>query len=344
MQNQQKKLIAAYHFYDFGKKTWEEFWKKDKEDPVAFHELPFPKRLGLENKIPETWDGAITISTEENVGLEVIPFLDKKYPLIKDLYFTPAVLYQWGANVPTPQSSIAVVGTRKPTVFGVSSTINFSEAFVKAGLGIVSGLARGIDTIAHEVALKHQAYTLAILGSGLKYISPSENKNLVKRIVDSGGTVLSMFPPRCLPHKTNFPRRNYLIAALSAGVLVVEGSVKSGAAITGKAALEIGREVATLTQDYRSAYGAGAIVLLQQRANAVRNPQEAIDAFGLPWGGEFHYMPLHNKKMRREFSLEEFQQARNIPVQEAIALLEDLCLTGALQKIGENRYMFSKDE
>jgi DNA processing protein len=173
----------------------------------------------------------------------VLPLVDPRYP--PSLRWTPdppLVLYIRGAIQPEDGLAMAVVGSRKPSNYGQLMTQRLSAALVQSGFTVVSGLARGIDSLAHQGALQAGGRTLAVLGSGINVIYPPENRRLCDTI-STHGAVLSEFPLDTKPDRWNFPRRNRIISGLSLGTLVVEAAANSGALHTARHALEQGREV-----------------------------------------------------------------------------------------------------
>jgi DNA processing protein len=150
-------------------------------------------------------------------------------------------LWIWGELKPV--TGLAIVGTRGPSPYGRKTATRLAEGAARAGLAVVSGLARGIDTAAHEAALAANGATWAVLGSGLSNVYPAANAELARRIAQTGGAVLSEHPLETEPLREHFPRRNRVISGLSFGTVVVEGALQSGAMITAKSALEQGRDV-----------------------------------------------------------------------------------------------------
>lgn len=210
----------------------------------------------------------------KNLGINKVGIFDKDYPyLLKQIYDPPAVLYYKGNLEALRKKCIAVVGTRKMTGEGRLLTDKFVKHLVKAGLTIISGLARGIDTEAHKTAVEANGQTVAVLGSGLNKIYPPENKQLAMDIINGHGAVISEYPPDELPCPGNFPIRNRIISGLSLGVLVVEASDNSGSLITARLALEQGREVFAVAPN----------TLIKDGAFAVFEPEEILDELGLKW-------------------------------------------------------------
>jgi len=211
------------------------------------------------------------ISLIQKLQIKIVTFNDQEYPpLLKNIHSFPLVLYVKGEfKEQDYKMPIAIVGMRKASYYGKSVTEELAENLASAGFTIVSGMARGIDTSAHQGALK-KGRTIAILGSGLNYIYPRENKKLSEKI-SQNGVLLSEFPMNTPPDKFNFPRRNRIISGLSLGVVVVEAEGKSGALITANIASEQGRDVFAVPGKIDSAYCKGTHKLIQDGAKLVTN-------------------------------------------------------------------------
>ena len=168
---------------------------------------------------------------------------DENYPLLlSETSNPPAVLFYKG-QPPVWEKTIAVVGMRKATPYGTETASRISRDLAKAGVTVVSGGARGIDSASHEGALAGQTPTVVVLACGLDKVYPSENKNLFQKVICTGGTLISEYPPGTPPLGRQFPARNRIIAGMSRGILVVEAAERSGALITSDFALEEGRDV-----------------------------------------------------------------------------------------------------
>lgn len=177
------------------------------------------------------------------LGVQLITLEDADYPRpLQNIADPPSVLYVKGEIVPSDDLSVAIVGTRRPTVYGRQAAEMFARGLAEHGVTVVSGLARGIDSFAHRAALDGGGRTIAVLGSGLDIIYPSENRKLAAEVAERGALV-SEFPLGTQPDGVNFPRRNRIIAGLSLASLIVEAGETSGALITAEFALEQGREV-----------------------------------------------------------------------------------------------------
>ena len=183
------------------------------------------------------------LSLLEKVGGKIIAFNDDAYPRrLKDIYDPPALLYVRGELRREDELAVAIVGSRKTSPYGRWFTEKIGRDLACHGVTIVSGMARGIDSVAHKGALQGGGRTIAVLGCGVDVIYPSENRDLFYQIIEHGA-VLSEFPMGSPPEGGHFPRRNRIISGLSIGVVIVQASAKSGSLITAGYALEQGREV-----------------------------------------------------------------------------------------------------
>ena len=210
-------------------------------------------------------------------GISAVPYQDDRYPeVLKNVEDTPLVLYMKGEYHPDDRFAIGVVGSRKHTHYGESVTQRIAGELSAAGFTVISGLARGIDTLSHKAALAAGGRTIAVLGSGLDVCYPPENRGLTERIVSSG-CVLSEFLPGTMPNKENFPRRNRLISGLSLGILVVEATDNSGSLITAGYALEQNKEVFAVPGNITSRNSEGTNKLIKQGAKIVLKTDDIIE-------------------------------------------------------------------
>ncbi|MBM3248953.1 MAG: DNA-protecting protein DprA [Candidatus Omnitrophica bacterium] len=210
-------------------------------------------------------------------NVQILSIQDDDYPAnLKNIPDPPPVLYVKGEFLPQDDFAIAIVGSRRASFYGLSTAEDFAQKLGGAGISIVSGMARGIDTAAHRGAIKIKARTIAVLGSGLSNIYPPENKRLFEEISDNGA-VISEFPMNTKPLAYNFPRRNRIISGLSLGVLVVEASRNSGALITVDNAIEQSREVFAVPGKVDSANSFGTNSLIKQGAKLVSNVEDIIE-------------------------------------------------------------------
>lgn len=212
----------------------------------------------------------------------LITLIDPDYPpLLNEIPDPPPYLYLYGECRPA-DPCIAVVGSRNATQYGINTAMQLARDFSKAGYTIVSGLARGIDTAAHEGSLFEGGRTLAILGSGLRRIYPSENLRLAEKISRSGA-VISEFPLEAKPERHYFPARNRIISGCCLGVVIVEAAQKSGALITARLALEQNREVFAVPGNIRSSKSGGTHALIKQGAKLVECVEDVIGELQPIW-------------------------------------------------------------
>ncbi len=221
------------------------------------------------------FDEAVTQQERmRTIGVAVIPAFDRRYPPMLSEIFDPPILLFARGNVELLQTlMLGIVGTRRPTPYGVTVTERLSEDLAKLGFTITSGMARGVDTSAHQSALKCDGNTIAVYGCGIDQVYPSENRKLSESIM-SKGLVVSEYPMGAPAYPQNFPVRNRIISGMSLGVLVVEGAQYSGSAITARLAMEQGREVFAVPGNVTSKASWGPNLLIKQGAKLV---QEASD-------------------------------------------------------------------
>lgn len=217
--------------------------------------------------------------TRQNI--KIVTFLDEDYPVnLKGLEGAPVVLFVKGTIKPGDAKSVAIVGSRNMSAYGKESAQNISSYLANAGITIVSGLARGIDTVAHKVALNAGGRTIAVLGSGLDRVYPWENSGLAQNIVEKGGALVSEYP---VGHQTlpfNFAARNRIISGLSKAVIVIEGAAKSGTLLTASAAAEQGRSVFAVPGEISSPLSAAPFFLLNNGARLFTSAEEVIKELG----------------------------------------------------------------
>jgi DNA processing protein len=215
----------------------------------------------------------------QKTPITVLTLIDSAYPHhLRWISDPPLVLYIRGATQPEDHLALAVVGTRKPSNYGRVIAQRLSAELVQHGFTVVSGLARGIDSVAHQSALQAGGRTLAVLGSGINVMYPPENRRLCEAISDQGA-VLSEFPLNTKPDRWNFPRRNRIISGLTLGTLVVEAAVNSGALLTARHALEQGREVFAVPGrvDVPSSHGTNR--LIKSGAKLVEGIEDILEEF-----------------------------------------------------------------
>ncbi len=232
-----------------------------------------------------TWQQHVDLSAElkriEEFGARVITRSSSEYPReLLTIHNPPILLYVWGSLTEQDQRAIGIVGSRKTSHYGLECAKKLSYQLAYAGLTVVSGLARGIDTAAHQGALAAKGRTVAVIGSGLMDLYPPENLALAEKIAASGA-VVSEFPMEFPPTPQTFPYRNRIVAGWGSGTLVVEAGLKSGALITANQALENGRLVYAVPGPIDRPTSQGCNRLIQQGAKLVTGASDILDDLNL---------------------------------------------------------------
>jgi DNA processing protein len=301
-------------------------------------------------------------------GAELITLSDARYPeRLKEVFDPPFTLFARGRADLLGSLMLGVVGTRRPTPYGLAVAERLSEDLARAGLTIVSGMARGIDTAAHRGALAAGGSTVAVLGCGVDLVYPSENRSLASEIAGCG-LVLSEFAMGAPAYPQNFPVRNRIISGLSLGVLVVEGAQYSGSSITARLALEQGREVFAVPGSIASKMSWGPNLLIKQGAKLVQDwndvvvelaPEhrrilaaraqdrlfpDAVDETGTACAPSNEVKDPVARKLLEQLKVEEathidslLERVEDISSSDAIAALFELEMTGAIRQLpGKN--------
>ena len=245
-----------------------------------------------------------------SLNIRIITSLDPEYPaLLKEMHDPPLAVYVRGRIEESDRSAIGIVGSRRASHYGLNTTDRLSYQLVKVGYTIVSGLARGIDTAAHEGALKAKGRTIAVIGSAHDELYPPENKELAERIAGQGA-VISEFPFGRKADKSTFPMRNRIVSALSSGVVVVESGVKGGAMITADLAAEQGIPVFAVPGRIDTPMARGPHKLIKEGARLVEDVQDILNEFemALPKSLEAKKESL-NEPMVPQVELSDEEQA-----------------------------------
>src|SRR5215210_1152872 len=228
------------------------------------------------------WETLVDLSSElqriRDFGAEVITAESPVYSRqLREIHSPPIVLYVWGELTARDQHAIAVIGSRRTTHYGTESAKKLSYQLAYAGLTVISGLARGIDTAAHQGALAAKGRTIAVIGSGLSRLYPPENAGLAEKIAAGNGAVVSEFSMEIEPDRQTFPMRNRIISGWSHGILVVEAGLNSGALITATQALEQGRSIYAVPGHINAPSAQGSNRLIQQGAKLVMEARDILD-------------------------------------------------------------------
>lgn len=291
----------------------------------------------------------------QDLGITVLTWGDDGYPTrLKELSPSPPVLYIRGEIQADDHWAVAIVGTRRITAYGNQVTERIATRLAHAGVTIVSGMARGIDGVAHKAALDAGGRTFAVLGCGVDRIYPPEHRKLAEKIMERGA-LISDFPPGTAPEASNFPPRNRIISGLSMATVVVEAGKKSGALITAAFAAEQGREVFAVPGNVLAPQSQGTNRLIQDGARVLLDPQEILEVLDLTriteqsaartvlpsnaqeaqLFGILSHDPMHVDEIRNQTSL-------NIEeVTSTLALME---LKGMVRQVGGMRYTAIKEE
>ena len=285
------------------------------------------------------------------LGIRALTLLDEEYPSnLREVADAPPVLFVRGRLLPQDARAVALVGTRRATAYGRSVAERLARDLAAAGVTVVSGLAKGIDTAAHLATLEAGGRTLAVLGNGLDQVYPPENGALARRIAeDSYGALISEFAPGVPPDAVNFPRRNRIVSGLSCGTVIVEAGERSGALITADFALEQGRDVLAVPGSIFNAMSVGANQLLRQGATPVTSAQDILEVVGAvgeaatPLAYQVPDMSALEARVWRALSGEprhadEFARTLGLSSGEVAATLAMLELKGLARQVGSMLY------
>jgi DNA processing protein len=228
----------------------------------------------------DKFDARKELELAAKLGVWILHIEDPRYPaMLRQIYDPPPALYVKGTLAREDTLGVAIVGSRRCSLYGQEQASRFAHLLAASGFTIVSGMARGIDTAAHSGALAAQGRTVAVQGCGLSRVFPPENARLFELIAASGACVCEL-PLRAEPLAEHFPPRNRIIAGLSLGTIVIEASFRSGALITAKTALESDREVMAVPGKIDSPLSQGAHSLIKQGARLVESVEDVMEALG----------------------------------------------------------------
>ena len=290
----------------------------------------------------------------ERYGVQAITWKDSSYPpRLKEIYDHPPVLYVRGSLLPEDEWAIAVVGTRKASVYGRQVAEEIVTDLSHNRITIVSGLARGIDAVAHKAALAAGGRTIAIFACGLDIIYPAEHANLARQIVEHGA-IISDYPLGTRPKSEYFPRRNRIMSGLSLGTLVVEAGQTSGALITARMALEQNREVFAIPGSILSPVSVGTNGLIQEGAKLVRSYEDILEELNLTMAVQQlemkELMPVTDPEstLLRHLSAEpvhidEICHRSGLPIAEVSSALTMLELKGAVKQVAAMNYVLARE-
>jgi DNA processing protein len=294
--------------------------------------------------LERVWDGI------QAQGINVLILEDEAYPKrLKEISQPPPVLYLRGVLCPEDEWAVAVVGTRRITGYGRQIAEEVAATLARSGITVISGLARGVDAVAHQAALNAGGRTLAVLGSGVDRIYPPENRRLAEQVI-AHGAVVSDYPPGTPPESTNFPPRNRIISGLSMAVVVVEAGQTSGALITASFAADQGREVFAVPGNINAPHSMGTNRLIQNGAHPLLDPQEVLQVLELTMVTEHHAarasLPadaveaqLYATLDREPLHIDEIRARTDLPIEKVTAALALMELKGMVRQVGGMNYV-----
>jgi DNA processing protein len=280
--------------------------------------------------------------------MDVIHHGSPEFPaLLAEIPNPPSVLWTRGDSALLGGPCIAIVGARAATRDGIDTAYQIAADLTRAGIVVVSGLARGIDAAAHTGALDVHGKTIAVLGTGIDRVYPPENKALHERIA-AHGLLVTEFAPAAPPDLFHFPQRNRIISGLSKAVVVVEAREKSGSLITARLAGDQGRDVMVVPGPIRTGQNRGGHALLRDGAKLVESAVDILQELGL----ESLRLPRRSPEgeggqeftQSVEFTVDDIAQQLKIPPGEALARLLEWELTGEIQRIGSGRFVRSRSK
>ena len=277
--------------------------------------------------------------------MEIIIQKDEYYPKrLLQIKNPPERLYVEGDKKLLNQDAIAIVGTRNNTKYGEKYASKFARELSQKGISIVSGLARGIDSIAHINSMEQEGKTIAVLGSGFNYIYPEENRYLYQKIIENGGCIVTEYPPETLVDKAKFPKRNRIISGLAMGVLVIEARYRSGTSITAKHAISQHKEVFCIPHPLDTPTGYIPNLLIQQGAQIVTSGSDILQYYNEDekyQGQEVsqEYQEVYNLIGKLPISANNIARMLNIEIARVTEALFMLELDGFIKQLPGNVYI-----
>lgn len=280
-------------------------------------------------------------------GIQVVSSEHDLYPgLLKNIHLPPPLLYYRGC-LAMPQQLITVVGTRHMSAYGALVVKRILTPLLRAGIGIISGLAYGVDAAAQSLALEYGAYTAGVIASGADDITPHGNRWLGERILAAGGAIISENPCGTVPQKGSFARRNRLLSGLSKLTIVIEASTKSGALITARRALEQNREVGAVPGPIQSVVSRGCHALLREGAHVITDADDVFGLLCLPSPSSVvsaaptlspNEQKIITTLSAMPMSVDDLQLAVTMPTDQLLFLLTSLEIQGQVIKIPGRGY------
>lgn len=291
----------------------------------------------------------------QSLGVEVLTWDDEGYPRhLKEIDQPPPILYIRGILQQEDEWAVAIVGTRRVTSYGRQITEEIASSLARSGVTIVSGLARGVDSIAHQAAINAGGRTLAVLGNGVDLVYPPENRKLESQIIEHGALV-SDYALGTPPDGINFPPRNRIISGLSLAVIIVEAGVTSGALITATFAAEQGRDVFAVPGNINAPQSQGTNRLIRDGAQPLLSPQDVLEALNLTMVTEHHAVrvalptdPVESRLYKllshEPKHVDEIRLQAELPIETVSATLTMMELKGMVRQVGGMNYVAVREE
>lgn len=291
----------------------------------------------------------------QSLGVKVLTWDDEGYPRhLKEIDQPPPVLYIRGTYVPEDEWAVAIVGTRRVTAYGRQVAEEVAATLARSGVTIVSGLARGVDSIAHQAALIAGGRTLAVLGNGVDLVYPPENRRLASQITEHGALV-SDYAIGIPPDGANFPPRNRIISGLSLAVIIIEAGMTSGALITASFAAEQGRDVFAVPGNINAPQSQGTNRLIRDGAQPLLNPQDVLEALNLTMVTEHRAVRvalpsdpvesrLYKLLSQEPMHVDELRAQTNMPIETVSATLAMMELKGMVRQVGGMNYVAVREK
>jgi DNA processing protein len=290
----------------------------------------------------------------QSLGVDVLTWDDLDYPRhLKEIDQPPPVLYVRGSILPEDEWSVAIVGTRRVTAYGRQVAEEVATTLAHNGVTIVSGLARGVDSIAHQAAINAGGRTLAVLGNGVDIVYPPENRQLAAQIMEHGALVTD-YALGTQPDGINFPPRNRIISGLSMAVVIVEAGTTSGALITATFAVDQGRDVFAVPGNINAPQSLGTNRLIRDGAQPLLDPQDVLETLNLtmvtehravrvalpsdPVEARLYHLLSHEPK-----HVDEIRSQANMPIETVSATLAMMELKGMVRQVGGMNYVAVKE-
>ncbi len=291
----------------------------------------------------------------EAQGIKILTWKDQAYPQrLKEIEQPPPVIYVRGDYLPEDLYAVAIVGTRRVTSYGRQITEELSSYLASNGITVVSGLARGVDAVAHQTALKAGGRTIGVLGSGVDKIYPPEHRSLAQQMIEQGA-IVSDYAPGTPPDASNFPPRNRIISGLSLAVVVVEAGETSGALITAEFAAEQGREIFAVPGSILAPQSKGTNKLIQKGALPLLSINDLMQALNLTRMGEHKsarkIIPADETERRvmgilgsEPLHVDEIRNQTELPIEKVSATLALMELKGMVRQVGGMNYVAVREE